>query len=44
MEENLFECFRKCLRKDKSFRADLANMKKCIAQPLDVIAEMVRKS
>jgi ArsR family transcriptional regulator len=44
VEENLFECFRECLRKDKSFRTDLANMKKCIAQPLDVIAEMVRKS
>lgn len=42
VEENLFECLRECLRKDKSFRADLANMKKCIAQSLDVIAEMVR--
>ena len=44
VEENLFECFRKCLRKEKSFRTDLASMKKCIAQPLDTIAEMVRKS
>lgn len=42
VEENLFNCFRECLRKEKSFRADLTNMKKCIAQPLDVIAEMVR--
>jgi len=44
LEENLFKCFRECLRKEESFRADLANMKKCIAQPLDVIVEMVRKS
>lgn len=44
VEENLFECFRECLRKERFFRVDLANMKKCIAQPLDIIAEMVRKS
>jgi len=44
VEENLFECFRKCLRKEKSFRVDLSNMKKCIAQPLDAIAELVRES
>jgi len=44
VEENLFECFRECLRKERFFRADLANMKKCVAQPLDIIAEMVRKS
>ncbi|MFQ5867959.1 MAG: ArsR/SmtB family transcription factor [bacterium] len=44
VEENLFKCFRECLRKEKFFRTDLASMKKCVAQPLDVIAEMVRKS
>jgi len=44
VEENLFECFRESLRKEESFRADLTNMKKCTAQPLDIIAEMVRKS
>jgi len=44
VEENLFQCFRECLRKEKFFRADLVNMKKCIAQPLEIIAEMVRKS
>jgi len=44
VEENLFNCFRECLRKEESFKADLANMKKCIARPLEVIAEMVRKS
>lgn len=44
VEENLFNCFRECLRKEKFFRVDLANMKKCIARPLETIAEMVRKS
>ena len=44
VEENLFQCFRECLRKEKFFRADLLSMKKCVAQPLDIIAEMVRKS
>jgi len=44
VEENLFKCFRECLRNEESFRADLANMNKCTAQPLEVIAEMVRKS
>lgn len=44
LEENLFECFKEYLCKEKSFRVDLANMKECIAQPLDVIAKMVRKS
>ncbi len=44
LEENLFESFGEYLCKEKSFRADLANMKKCIAQPLDAVAETVRKS
>jgi ArsR family transcriptional regulator len=44
VEKSLFQCFRECLRKEKFFRTDLASMKKCITQPLDVIAEMVRKS
>lgn len=43
VEENLFKCFRECLRREEHFRVDLANMKKCIAQPLDAIAEMAKK-
>jgi ArsR family transcriptional regulator len=44
VEKSLFQCFRECLRKEKFFRVDLANMKKCIAQPLEIIAQLVRKS
>lgn len=44
LEESLFEYFRACLHKDKSFRVDLASMKKCIVQPLGIIAEMVREN
>lgn len=43
VEEALFSCFRESLSKEKSFRMDLTNMKKCIAQPLDAIAEMAKK-
>ena len=43
VEENLFECFRKCLRKEKFFSSDLVNMKKCIGQPLEAVADMARK-
>ena len=44
VEENLFRCFREYLSKESSFRLDLSNMKKCIAKPLNVITEMVRKN
>lgn len=43
LEENLFECLKECLRKEQSFRADLAKMKKCIVKPLDLVAEMAKK-
>lgn len=43
VEENLFKCFRECLRRDESISADLANMKKCVDQPLDMISKMVRE-
>jgi hypothetical protein len=43
LEENLFECFRKYLRKEDFFRADLASMKRCVTQPLELVAEMARK-
>lgn len=43
IEETLFTCFRECLRKEKFFSIDLANMKKCISKPLDVVANMAKK-
>jgi ArsR family transcriptional regulator len=43
LEENLFECFRKCLRKEDAFKTDLSSMRKCIAKPLDLVAEMSRE-
>ncbi|MCM8781823.1 MAG: metalloregulator ArsR/SmtB family transcription factor [Candidatus Omnitrophica bacterium] len=43
IEKNLFECFRKCLRKEDSFKTDLSCMKRCIAKPLDLVAEMAKK-
>jgi ArsR family transcriptional regulator len=42
VEKNLFKCFREHLLKEANFRADLANMKKCITQPLDAISKIVR--
>jgi ArsR family transcriptional regulator len=42
IEKNLFECFRKCLRKEDAFKTDLSSMKKCIAKPLDLVADMAR--
>lgn len=43
LEENLFDCFKQCLRKEKALSFDLANMKKCVAQPLGVVAEIAKK-
>lgn len=42
IEEILFKSFKERLRKEVSFRLDLVGMKKCIAQPLDKVAEMAR--
>ena len=43
IEENLFESFRKHLRKEKFFSIDLSNMKECISQPLKAVAERSKK-
>ena len=43
VEENLFESFKKHLRKEKFFSADLSNMKECISQPLKTFAERSKK-
>ena len=43
VEEILFKCFKECLRKEQSFRLDLFSMKKCISQPLDLVADMAKK-
>ncbi|MCM8820518.1 MAG: metalloregulator ArsR/SmtB family transcription factor [Candidatus Omnitrophica bacterium] len=43
LEENLFECFRRCLRKDNVFKTDLSRMQKCIVQPLGLVSKIARK-
>ena len=43
IEENLFESFRKHLRKEKLFSIDFSSMKKCISQPLKIVAEKSKK-
>lgn len=43
LEEILFDCFRNCLRKEKALSFDLANMKKCVIQPLEVVSNIAKK-
>lgn len=43
VEESLFECFRECLRKEPALKTDLTNMKKCVTQPLELVADMAKK-
>lgn len=43
LEQTLFTCFRQCLKKEKFFSGDLTKMKKCISQPLGVVADMAKR-
>jgi len=43
IEENLFESFKKHLRKEKFFSVDISNMEACISQPLKIVAERSKK-
>ena len=43
IEENLFESFKKHLRKENFFSADISNMEECISQPLNIISKRSKK-
>jgi len=42
-EENIFKCLKEWLQKEKLFKTTFSQMKKCLAQPLDVVAEMAKR-
>lgn len=42
-EENIFKCLKEWLQKEKLFKSTFSQMKKCLAQPLDVVAQMAKK-
>ncbi|MCM8771450.1 MAG: metalloregulator ArsR/SmtB family transcription factor [Candidatus Omnitrophica bacterium] len=42
-EENILQCLKKWLQKEKIFKSVFFQMKECLAQSLDVVAQMAKK-